>query len=185
MGGSPGFLAMRRKKKVIIWSLRKEWRIVYDETWREVMREAGDEMSIPVGDVERMNSAWWKYVGEMIARPELPQIRMMYLGTIRASVKKLWNYCASMSDGVDRFKRGWKYNHYGKEIGDVDAMEVHLAKLDKTYFRIVEERKSGEMSEKKRRNVDINLGGKMIRARELRKEKMEKEKNNDKERGNS
>src|SRR5688572_17864606 len=124
---NPGFAEMRRKRKVTVWTQRKDHRIIYDDGWREIMREVSRELKFPYEDVERINTAWWKYVAEMLARVELPVIRMVYLCKLYPSPKKLYGYCEKMGDRIDRLLNGAKVVNLNKKVGDVGNMSRHLA----------------------------------------------------------
>lgn len=119
--------------------LIKPRKIVYDDTWRLIMKEVSVETKIPLSDIERINTAWWKYVSEMMGRVELPRIRMMYLITLRPSPKKLFGYCEKVGVGIEKLMRG--ESHMSKSVGDVVAMSKHLWRLQETYFRLEREGK--------------------------------------------
>ena len=137
-------------KPPIVWTLKKKWNIRYDDTWREIHVEAAKRSGMPVEDVERINTAWWKFVGEMMCRVDLPRIRMMYLLTLSASMRKLSRYCDLMSEGVEKLAHGIRSR---RSTGDVGAMKKHMMKLHDTYFRLVKEegmkRKVGVVHRKK------------------------------------
>lgn len=165
------------------WVLSKAWNIVYDDTWREIMREVATEMKIPVGDVERMNTAWWKYIGEMMMRPELPHIRMTYLLAMKPSSKKLYGYCEKVGVLIDKIVNGATVNG-NKKVGDVEVMNKHLWTLQNTYFRLEAERarrkkKVREMTEMEAEALRRYEGSKkrlisvrMVEARQLKSQKL-------------
>lgn len=130
----------------IKWVLSKDWKIVFDDTWREIMREASKESGFPYEDVERINIAWWKYFAEMLRRVELPVIRLAYLCTVRPSKQMLYNYCENMTYRLDRLSQG-SGEVNGKKV-DISKMQAHLNRLHDTYFRIDE-----ELKELKRRRL--------------------------------
>lgn len=145
---NPGFRDMARKRKRIVWELKKDWKVSYDGTWRRIMEEVSEEVGIPVGDVERINTAWWKFFSEMLCRVEMPEIRMEYFCTIRPSVAKLYSYCEKMSRLIELIASGRVRDK--DRIGDVGGMRKHLARLQDTYFRLAEEKskpKGERMSE--------------------------------------
>lgn len=145
---NPGFADFARKRKVIVWEVKKDHKIVYDDGWREIMKEVSRELKFPYEDVERINTAWWKYVGEMMGRVELPIIRMVYLCNLHPSVKKLYSYCEKMGVIIERLVNGGTY--HGKKVGDVSNMLKHLSKLHDSYFRI-----QGEKSKKMKKGVRV------------------------------
>lgn len=123
----------------VVWGLKKKWVIRYDDTWRVIMKEVAKELGVPLEDVERINTAWWKFVGEMLYRVDMPRIRMMYLVNMYPSVKKLHGYCDKMSVVIEGLCHGVRVMN--RPTGDVGAMRKHLVKLHDTYFRILEEGK--------------------------------------------
>jgi len=121
------------------WVLSKDWNITYDDDWRSIMREVAVESGIPYEDVERMNTAWWKYFGEMLRRVELPIIKLPFLCCVYPSQAKLFRYCEYMTYAIDRISRGFKVSR--RVVNDVKAMVKHLEKLHDSYFRMVGEKK--------------------------------------------
>ena len=182
-GRNPGFKAMVSKKRRYEWTLKKEWKIRYDDGWREIMEEVSEEVGIPVEDVERINTAWWKFVGEMMCRVEMPRIRMDYLCTLYPSKAKLYSYCEKMSRIISRIVNG-RYKE-GVVVGDVGLMKKHLVRLQDTYFRLDEEGKKARVARGHSIEELKELGarGKVPRAdiRELRKLKEQNLKKNDKQ----
>ncbi len=134
---NPNFGAMVRQRRRTEWQMR-EVVITYDEGWREIFREVGNDLKMPREDVERINTAWWKYVTEMMCNPILPTIRMVYLGTIQPSVKLLYRYCDHMNRLIEKIYRG-EYGANGKRVGDVRKMQDHLTSLQDTYLRLSDE----------------------------------------------
>lgn len=134
---NPNFGAMIRQRRVTEWGFRS-CKIKYDDEWRELMREVSVKLGYPKEDIERINSAWWRYVSEMMANPILPTIRIVYLCTLKPNVKILFRYCEKVSELVTRIYRG-EISGDGRTIGDAKKMELHLRKLHDTYFRLEEE----------------------------------------------
>jgi len=167
---NPGFAEFARKRKVFVWEVRKEHRIVYDDGWREIMKEVSRELKFPYEDVERINTAWWKYVGEMMCRVELPVIRMVFLCNLKPSVKKLYGYCEKMGNLIDRLVNGGKYQN--RKVGDVGNMVKHLSKLHDTYFRLQAEKakkmKRGVRVQTDSRKADIERMVRNDRRRQIR-----------------
>lgn len=97
-----------KKQRLTIYEMRWHGDIRYDETWREIMKEVAKEMGVPVGDVERINSAWWKFVREMMARVELPTIYMAHFVKLKPSLRQLRRYIGGERGGdklVERKER--------------------------------------------------------------------------------
>lgn len=180
-GRNPNFRDMARKKKVTIWKLKKDWKIRYDETWREIMEEVSEIVEIPYEDVERINSAWWKFVGEMMCRVEMPEIRMVYLCRIYPSKVKLYSYCEYMGRLISRLAHGRVKEDV--KIGDLNVMRKHLGRLQDTYFRVQEEceaEKKSKMEAKNRRDLEGRKGRVIADIIELRQLKEAKNKTDDK-----
>lgn len=168
---NPGFREMARKKKMTIWEMRKEWKIRYDGTWREIMNEVSEVVGIPVEDIERINSAWWRYVGEMMCRVEMPRIRMDYFCTLYPSKAKLYSYCEEMGRIIGRLSNGRMKGVDPEKIGDVNVMRKHLERLQDTYFRLCAEKAKPrrKMNEGERARLLAIRGSVEVKMVELRK----------------
>lgn len=146
-----GFDDYKHKSNRYVWSIRN-WKITYDDTWREIMREVAEITGFPYEDIERVNSAWWKYVGEMLRRPEMPIVRIVYLCRFAASAKRLYRYCETMEFMFERLANGSSLKG-GRGIKDLVKVDRHLKKLHDTYMRRIEEAK-----EFKRRQITWKFG---------------------------
>lgn len=117
------------------------------------MYEVSDELGIPYEHVERINSAWWRFVTEILARPEMVAVRMTYLITIKPSVTKLRRYCEKISALIEML---YQQMHVGVEDRRYDSlkkMESHLKVLQGSYFRLLEERKTARRLRNGRESV--------------------------------
>lgn len=188
-GNNPDFVNMARKRRVTIWGMRKNWIVSYDDGWRDVMKEVSRELQMPLDDVVRINTAWWRYVSEMMSRVELPRIRMVYLCTLYPSVRELYGYCNQMGVFIDRLMNGMKVQNM--KVGNVGKMSVHLVKLQDTYFRIIDEggkkNRQGVLPMTDKRRVEIEKFEATrrrqitVRMMEARKMKAQKNKTDDRQ----
>lgn len=178
MGGrNPGFKAMVSKKRRNEWLMKKEWKIRYDEGWREIMHEVAEEVGIPVSDVERINTAWWKFVSEMMSRVEMPVIRMEYFCVLYPSKAKLYSYCERMGRWLNQVANGRVRE--GVKVGDVGKMRKHLTRLQDTYFRLDAEDKKGVTKRGRTAEelAELKLRGEVPRADIVELRKLNEQKN--------
>lgn len=119
------------------------------------MQEVAEVVGIPVEDVERINTAWWKFVSEMMARPEMPRIKMDYLCVLYPSAKKLYHYCEYMGKVVEKVVNKTHTEKYDNMVGNIGNVVKHLQKLQDTYFRLESEKGIGKMkmSEEKKEEL--------------------------------
>ena len=158
---------LRKRKRITVFTMRKKWVIRYDEMWRDLMGDVARKMNMPVEDVERINTAWWKYVGEMMGRADLPTIIMMYFVKLKPSPAKLLRYCRRAEEMIENVKIG-AIVRGRKVVGDIAKMEVHLKKLYETQERLEMER---EILRKNKIPVNrIDRGVKMMYNRVKRRE---------------
>lgn len=150
---NPGFEVMIRQRRRVVYKLRKDYHISYDETWRDIMFEVANELQLPLEHVERINTAWWKFVSEMMARHELVTIKMTYLFRIIPSSKKLRRYVDKMAYMVEGFYRKAMIGKAERDIEDVRRMEKHLDLLRDTYLRLEKEAAEEKRMRKERRNA--------------------------------
>lgn len=134
---NPNFKIMIRQRRRIEWQM-KNVTISYDDGWREIFRDVSMELGFPRDHIERINTAWWRYVNEMMSNPVLPTIKIMYMCSIHPSVKLLYRYCNTMGRLIEKIYRG-EYGANGKRVGDVKKMEEHLSALQETYSRLTNE----------------------------------------------
>lgn len=182
---NPGFEKMVRQRRRTEYQLRKDYNIKYDDTWREIMFETADELHMPLDHVVRINTAWWKFVSEMMSRVELVTVKMIYLLTIKPSTKKLFRYCEKMGYMVEGFYRKALIGKEERKIEDVKRMEEHLEVLQETYIRLVKEEKTAKRirAERKKRGGQEGfvkpfedkrlIAVRMVEARKMKAEMVE------------
>jgi hypothetical protein len=132
---NPDFFNMIRRRRKVIYEMRPR-DIQYDETWRDIMKEVSYDLGVPYEDVEAINTAWWRYVNEMMCHPALPQICMTYLGRLVPSGKILKRYCDDIGERIGKIYRGEHFGGVKRTVGDAKKMEVHLKVLRETSDRL-------------------------------------------------